>query len=173
MNTNGHGKGVLAEEERAWLAEHGYLLTTMAEPECVAFLDLLDPVRLRSGDLLFAEGDPDDRLFIIRQGTVEMGQLSSPRNWVDFGPYGCVALDDSDHLAVWLRRADLREGDCAGELGFAMGQPHLLTARARGDVLLFRLDAEDVKRLADKNSRFCHCLAKALAKTFQSVAAGG
>ncbi|MBF0461355.1 MAG: cyclic nucleotide-binding domain-containing protein [Magnetococcales bacterium] len=172
MAMNKDKQDIVGEEDRLWLAEHGYLVTAMDGPECLACTDLLEPVTLQDGEVLFEEGEPDDQLFIIHRGTVEMGQISNPRGWVNFGAYGSVYLEDTDvGTPVWLKRARLQEGDCAGELGFVVGAPHAMTARAKGEVQVYRLNAENIKTLAARSTSFCQCMDTALAKTQQKIAA--
>ncbi len=166
---------LMGEENRHWLAEHGYLVTSMGAPECDACTESLAPITLQDGEALFKEGEADDRLFIIREGEVEMRQAAHPHRWVNFGIYGNMDMDDQDSeennaFPICLKRTYLHEGDCAGEMGFVVGSPHAMTARACGEVKVFCLDSDHVKSLAEKSMLFCQCVDTALAKTQQKIA---
>ena len=164
--------GVTGDKGQRWLAEHGYLMSTMTDSECKAFTESLEPVVLRDGEVLFAEGDPDDRLFIIRHGEVVMGKSDHPHHLVNFGVYGSMDMDDADSKVypICLQLTNLKEGDCAGEVGILDCAPHAMTARAKGNVQVYCLDAEHIKQLEAKNPLFCQCVDGALAKTQHKIA---
>src|SRR5207247_4319554 len=46
------------------------LFTRFAEPELIALAESLHERRLRKNQLLFREGDPGDKMFIVRQGAI-------------------------------------------------------------------------------------------------------
>ncbi|MEO5341533.1 MAG: cyclic nucleotide-binding domain-containing protein [Magnetococcus sp. MYC-9] len=165
-------KGALGNKEVDWFVAHGYGLAAMEKPECVDCLEFFNPVSLRGGEFLFTEGEPDDQLFIIREGTVEMGQLSDARRLIDFGPYGRVAFDDEENSTAdnWLRSFLLREGECAGEVGFVANKTHRWAAQARSNVELFQVDARNIDRLMGRSRLVCQHLAIALARTHQKIA---
>ncbi|MEO5351621.1 MAG: cyclic nucleotide-binding domain-containing protein [Magnetococcus sp. XQGC-1] len=168
-------KRVTGKKDIDWFAAHGYGVDTMKKSECMECLEFFNPVSLRNGEFLFTEGEPDDQLFIIRDGAVEMGQLAAPRHSIDFGPYGPVTFADDEERTLndWLRLVILREGECAGEVGFVAHEPHKLAARARGDVELFQVDARNIHGLAGKSALLCRHLAMALAMTHQKIALAG
>lgn len=168
-------KRVMEKKDIDWFGAHGYSVDTMKKSECLECLEFFNPISLRNGEFLFTAGEPDDQLFIIRDGAVEMGQLAAPRHSIDFGPYGPVTFDDDEERVLndWLRLVILREGECAGEVGFVAHQTHKLAARARGDVELFQVDARNIRGLTGKSALICRYLAMALAMTHQKIASAG
>ncbi len=53
------------------------LFADMDEEETRALLDSMVPVELSRGDVLFREGEPGDRLYVIAQGKIKLGRRSS------------------------------------------------------------------------------------------------
>ncbi|MFP3713270.1 Crp/Fnr family transcriptional regulator [Puerhibacterium sp. TATVAM-FAB25] len=49
----------------------------MEDEETRALLDSMVPVELSRGDVLFREGEPGDRLYVIAQGKIKLGRRSS------------------------------------------------------------------------------------------------
>ncbi len=83
-------------------------------------------VRLQAGELLFAEGELGDCMFLIRKGRVAI-QKNAPR--------GLVTI------------AVLEEGDFFGEMSLLESQPRYATARAETDCVLSRIDMGDFEQL--------------------------
>lgn len=53
------------------------LFADMDDEETRALLDSMVPVELSRGDVLFREGEPGDRLYVIAQGKIKLGRRSS------------------------------------------------------------------------------------------------
>jgi CRP-like cAMP-binding protein len=53
------------------------LFADMEDEETRALLDSMVPVELSRGDVLFREGEPGDRLYVIAQGKIKLGRRSS------------------------------------------------------------------------------------------------
>ncbi|WP_369736378.1 Crp/Fnr family transcriptional regulator [Mycobacterium servetii] len=96
------------------------------EPDAAAELTgQLQAVEFRSGETIFAQGDPGDRVYVIVSGTVKIS-LAGPGGRAhlrailgpadafgelavfDPGPRSCTATAITDARAVWLDRATLR-----------------------------------------------------------------
>lgn len=85
------------------------------------------------GALIFEEGAPSDRFFIIKRGEVEIHKQTSS------------AEDLHKLIAV------LVSGEFFGEMGLFMAQPRTARAMARGDVTLFSISREALAGLISKS----------------------
>ncbi len=79
-----------------------------------------------AGDVIFAEGDPGDHLYVIRRGEVELSRMSS---------------DGEQPLAR------LGPGDFFGELGVVLGEPLPMRATAVKRTILLKLDRETLESM--------------------------
>ncbi len=89
-------------------------------------------VKFSRGDTVFQVEDPGDTMFVIREGAVEV--LSR--------------TDDADegHFVI----ARLGPGEFFGEMSMLERRPRSATVRARTDVVLLALSAEDFYRFAKR-----------------------
>ncbi|HEX3298614.1 MAG TPA: cyclic nucleotide-binding domain-containing protein [Actinomycetota bacterium] len=112
--------------ERSWRIEAASLIDALP-----AFDDLNEEVLsdvagrvtviiLRDGQTIFRRGDAADAFYVIRSGTIHIEDVQ----------------DDGDVLIL----SALGRGDAFGELGLLGSAPRAATARANGDVTLFRID---------------------------------
>jgi len=88
-------------------------------------------VKLRSGDLVFKEGDPGTEMYIIQSGAVEI---------FNEGPRGRVSL------------AVMEKGDFFGEMALLDGEPHLASAQALEDVELIEINSTLFDRMIKANA---------------------
>ncbi|HSM54937.1 MAG TPA: FAD-dependent oxidoreductase [Candidatus Sulfomarinibacteraceae bacterium] len=84
------------------------------------------------GQTLFEAGESDFKFFIIIEGTVEILEPSSGR------PH-----------TVTVHQA----GEFTGDIDMLTGRPSLLTAVARGEVLVYQLAAEELRRILSEEPR--------------------
>ena len=83
--------------------------------------------RHSTGAYLFREGDPGDALFIVGSGAVDV----------------MIALEDGgEHV---LRK--LQAGTVLGEMALYTGAPRSASVRINQDALLYRLDADELRRM--------------------------
>lgn len=88
-------------------------------------------VKLRSGDLVFKEGDPGTEMYIIQSGAVEIFNET---------PRGRVSL------------AVMEKGDFFGEMALLDGAPHLASAQALEDVELIEINSTLFDRMIKANA---------------------
>ncbi len=103
----------------------------------------LEPQSCKAGETIYSEGDPGDRLFLIRRGTVRMMLPSEGQ--------------EGFHLATYGR------GDFFGGLSFLDGQPRGNEAIAQTDTELFVLRRESFDKLGDQHKRLTQNLFEAIA----------
>jgi len=85
-------------------------------------------LRVVGGDQLFGEGELAQRMFIVREGELEICKRG--RNGAEF----CLAV--------------LRRGDCVGEMSLIDIQPRSATVRALGPGELYVLDQTAIAKLS-------------------------
>jgi diguanylate cyclase (GGDEF)-like protein len=87
----------------------------------------LTPRELPKGQILFAQGDPGDALYIVRSGTIEIS----------------VRTGRNEEVPV----ATLQPGDFLGEMSIFDHAPRSATCRARESATVLRLDEADLSSL--------------------------
>ncbi|MDO5034867.1 MAG: Crp/Fnr family transcriptional regulator [Actinomycetaceae bacterium] len=109
---------------------------------------------LRRGEVLFEEGEPGNRLYIITEGKVKLGHTSS---------------DGRENLL-----AVLGPGEIIGELTLFDPGPRSTTATAVSPVTLLHLDHADLNAILDTNptmgKHMLRALARRLRRTNESLA---
>ncbi|PZR51659.1 Crp/Fnr family transcriptional regulator [Xylanimonas oleitrophica] len=95
------------------------LFADMEEEETRALLETMIPVELSRGDVLFREGEPGDRLYVIAQGKIKLGRRSS---------------DGRENLL-----SILGPGEMFGELSLFDPGPRTATASSVSDSLVYEL----------------------------------
>ena len=105
----------------------------------------LDVVKLKSGDILFREGDLSEYLFVVSSGTLEV----------------VTGLNTVDELVVNL----LSEGDYLGEGGLILSDSRrTASARAREDAILLSLSRHHFIEWLERNPSHAYAVIKAISK---------
>jgi two-component system nitrate/nitrite response regulator NarL len=92
--------------------------------------------RHRKGDVLFRKGAPGNALYYVQKGRVRLPELD----------------------------VEMVEGDLFGEIGiFSPGHARTCSARCETDAHLFRLTAEEAKRLCFENPQFAYYVIRLIA----------
>lgn len=120
------------------------LFAGLNEEQYAALASRTGGVSLRRGEVLFEEGDPGDRLFIITEGKVKLGHTS---------PDGRESL-----LAI------LGPGEIIGELTLFDPGPRSTTATAVSPVSLLSLDHQALMDILDVNPSLAKHMLRALAQ---------
>lgn len=95
------------------------LFADMDSEETRALFESMVPVELSRGDVLFREGEPGDRLYVIAQGKIKLGRRSS---------------DGRENLL-----SILGPGEMFGELSLFDPGPRTATASSVSDALVYEL----------------------------------
>ncbi len=109
-----------------------------------ALLDEMTSLRLERGDVLFHEGDPGDRLFVIGEGKVKLGASSA---------------DGRENLV-----AILGPGEMFGELSLFDPGPRTMTATAVAETQLMGLGNDSLTSLLSGRPEVAKSLLAALAE---------
>ncbi len=102
------------------------LFAELPEPDMAALSDMTEEVRLAGGDVLFTEGSPGDKAYVIKQGELEILKTSTGRE---------VLLNV------------LKPVDVVGEMALLEDKPRMATVRARTDAVLLAIDKEQFDHL--------------------------
>src|SRR5512139_2728345 len=102
--------------------------TALPSNELDRLVTELDVVNLKSGDILFREGDPGEHLYVVVDGELE----------ILMGP------DTNDELILNI----LYQGEYLGEMNLIKtGVVRTVSARARGDVVLLSMSRSQFRDL--------------------------
>lgn len=97
---------------------------------------------LKDGELLIAEGDSDNSLFILSAGKLAV---------ISKGP-------DGKESVVYT----MKVGECAGTRAFVDRTPRKATLRAIGKTTVFTLSPDDFEKLVDTHPRIVYKIMRAL-----------
>jgi CRP-like cAMP-binding protein len=86
--------------------------------------------RLPKGAIIFAQGSPDNNLYVVNEGSVRLTRIQN----------------DSEVLI-----GRLKQGDIFGEMAFLENKVHLISAFAAEDVCLMIIDSEQFFRINQQN----------------------
>ncbi|MBF0294633.1 MAG: cyclic nucleotide-binding domain-containing protein [Magnetococcales bacterium] len=156
-----------SDNDYHWMLNHGYL-KAFATRECRELLEMVQHIQVQDGDLLFGEGERSNQLYVIREGNVAIGHRTAPGQWLDWGPFGAVNLEEEKPTDRWKDRLLLGEGDCLGVEGCLSGMPHDHSAMAVGETNLLSLNSHQFRHLARHHPQLCHCFADGLRRAWRT-----
>ena len=122
------------------------LLAGADEQTLAELAHLLRPVEVHAGEIVIRQGDPADRLFLVRSGRLR------------------VLVDQEDGLRT-VR--ELGAGAAIGELALLTGAPRSATVQAVRDGELLELDAEVFHTLLNRDPGLAVAVARTLAVQLQ------
>jgi predicted acylesterase/phospholipase RssA/CRP-like cAMP-binding protein len=128
------------------LLAHIPLLTGAGDETLAEIAHRLRAVSVRAGEVVIRQGDPADRLYLVRSGRLR------------------VLVDQDDGLRV-VR--ELGAGAAIGELSLLTGAPRSATVQAVRDSELLELDAEVFHMLLERDSGLAVAVARVLAAQLQ------
>lgn len=108
--------------ERVELLEQAPLFSVLDATDLRLLAGKFHPVRYRRGEMVFREGEPADRLFLIQSGRVKLS----------------IASPDGQELLI----AVLGRGQIFGELAVIDRGPRAMNARAMENAEVFALDSD-------------------------------
>ncbi|WP_425955935.1 Crp/Fnr family transcriptional regulator [Xylanimonas sp. McL0601] len=120
------------------------LFADMDDVESRALLETMVPVELSRGDVLFREGEPGDRLYVIEQGKIKLGRRSS---------------DGRENLL-----SVLGPGEMFGELSLFDPGPRTATASSVADSVVYELRHQALVAWVGQHPKVATYLLGALAR---------
>jgi len=126
------------------------LFSDLPPEELERLMGALDVVNLRSGDMLFREGDVPEHLFIMVSGELEINMGSGTDNEIVLNT--------------------LTEGEYFGEMGLLMpGGRRTAGARARGDVVLLSMSRNRFTELMHTHPQLANAMVSVLSQRLDST----
>jgi serine phosphatase RsbU (regulator of sigma subunit) len=126
------------------------LFAAMPTDELKLLLNALDRVHLKSGEILFREGEPAEHLYIVARGQLEINMASG--------------TDNELILNV------INEGEYIGEMGIIMpGGRRTAGARARGDVMLLSMSRIQFQGLVQKHPELANAMVSVLSERLDNT----
>jgi NTE family protein/lysophospholipid hydrolase len=110
--------------------------------------DAIDEIRLAAGATLFAEGDPGDALYVVREGRLIAEVRTAAGDVIGVG--------------------DFEPGQCVGEMALLTGRPRTATVTADTAARLVRLRTEAFERLVRDAPDLARTLADSMAVRFHT-----
>lgn len=107
------------------------LLRRLPPEEAHAVLPHVHEARFKAGEVIFSEGDPGDKLYLIESGSVEVHRAGS----------------EGEKIAT------LAAGDSFGEMALISGEPRNASVKALSDVSALTISKDDFARLLETSPR--------------------
>lgn len=124
------------------------VLAELADAELEDIIRRLQPVQRGTGEIIFAQGETGDRLYLIESGQVQ------------------VRVQTTGGRATL---AQLGAGSFMGEMALLTGKPRTATVQALTDVQLWALTKEDFDELTLKHPRFVLAISRALSDRVEAT----
>ena len=102
----------------------------LSEPELDHLCQIVEEVPLVAGQELFAEGSPGDKVYIIKEGDLEI-------------------VKHSDGREILLEVHRNKPGQVVGEMSLLEDSPRMASARATTDAVLVAIGKNDFRNLLD------------------------
>lgn len=116
--------------------------TDLPEDELDRILAQLEIVNLKSGEILFREGDPGENMYIVVSGDLEI--LMAP---------------DTDNELILNR---IPQGEYIGEMSLVTGAPRTASVRAHGDVVLLSMSRAQLMDLLQQHPQLASTMVNVL-----------
>lgn len=131
------------------LIEHSTLTNDLNPDQCAALSEITTVQKINSGDALIEQGEIDDSLHIVGEGTLAVErQLSGGEN-------------------ITLRI--LKPGDLAGAMGFVDGTEHTATLRAIGDTSVVTLKRHDLETVLHSNPELVYGVMRGVVRSVHKI----
>lgn len=141
---DGHIKSDVLVRESAAICEFLAkcdVFTNLTPRTLTQVADEMQPEEHPAGTTIIRQGDPGDKFYLIRQGSVDVNVRDG---------------EQSRHVAT------LKEGDFFGEAALLTGEPRNASVVAQTDVVLYTLGPEDFRAAIDASATFSEELRKSL-----------
>jgi CRP/FNR family transcriptional regulator len=131
-------------EERVQLLERAPLFSVLDSSDLKLLANKFHPIRFRRGEVIFREGEPTERLFLIESGRVKLS----------------IGSQAGHELLI----AVLGEGQIFGELAVIDRGPRAMDARAMEDTQVSALDADVFWMMLENRPAFARRLLELMAR---------
>lgn len=126
------------------------LFSDLPAEELDRLMSALDVVNLRSGDILFREGDLGEHMYVMVKGELEINMASNTDN----------------ELILNI----LKEGEYLGEMSLIMpGGRRTAGARARGEVVLLSMSRKQFQDLLHRHPELANAMVKVLSQRLDNT----
>lgn len=126
------------------------LFSDLPQEELKLLITALDRVYLKSGEILFREGEPAEHLYIVAQGQLEINMASGTDN----------------ELVLNV----VNQGSYIGEMGIIMpGGRRTAGARARGDVMLLSVSRLQFQELLHRHPELANAMVSVLSERLDNT----
>jgi CRP-like cAMP-binding protein len=131
----------MSEAASAQLVKNSTLGDELNDQESVILASVMTVKRLKDGEMLVAEGQSDDSLFLLARGSLSV-----------------ISDHGEENEVVYTMKA----GECAGTRAFVDRTPRKATLRSNGDALVYAMSPKDFESLLDTHPRIVYKVMRAL-----------
>ena len=128
------------------------LFADLTDEELAAIADITRKQQFPPGETIFATGQEERSLFLIRSGEVKV----------------CMAAPDGELFTLRI----LKEGDVFGAMSFVDATPRSATAIAIADVSVLAIDGADFEELVDTQPRAAAKIMRQIIETIHMIVHG-
>ena len=131
------------------LIQHSALISDLSAEQCADLSEVAVVRELSDGELLIKQGDADETLYIVGQGTLAVERTTA----------------GGDNVVLHI----LKPGGLAGEMGFVDGTEHSASLRALGDTAVVSINREDVESLLGSKPEVIYGLMRGIVRTVHRI----
>lgn len=131
------------------LIEHSTLISDLNPDQCAALSEITTLQQLKDGDILIKQGDIDDSLHIVGEGTLAVERQST----------------EGDHITLRI----LKSGDLAGAMGFVDGTEHTATLRALGETSVVTLKRHDLEAVLHSSPELVYGVMRGVVRSVHKI----
>ncbi|MFN2176000.1 MAG: sensor histidine kinase [Anaerolineales bacterium] len=124
------------------------LFSKLPEDDLWQLCGLIETINISAGEVLFKEGDPGEKAYVIKEGELEV---------IKDGPGGEMLL------------AARKPGEVIGEMALLEENPRMATVRARRDSTLFAIEKEQIDNLIATSPTAAQALFKTILARWRST----
>jgi serine phosphatase RsbU (regulator of sigma subunit) len=123
--------------------------TDLPEDELDRIMTQLETVNLKSGEILFHEGDPGENMYIVVSGNLEI----------------LMAPDTANELILNM----VPQGEYIGEMSLVTGAPRTASVRAHGDVVLLSMGRAQLLDLLHQHPQLANTMVNVLSQRLDNT----
>ncbi|RPI32519.1 MAG: histidine kinase [Chloroflexota bacterium] len=124
------------------------LFSSLPDEDLERLCEMVDEIRVSPGDLLFSEGSPGDKAYIIKEGEIEITRFSGGKN-----------------VLLAVRKA----GEVIGEVALLEAVHRIATGRARTEGVLIVISQEQLEQLLNSSSSAARTLLSTMTARLRST----
>lgn len=124
------------------------LFSSLSEEDLDTLCEMITEVELDQGGVLFSEGEPGDKAFVIKEGEIEILKSSAGRE---------------------VQLAVRKQGEVIGEMSLLEAAPRMATGRARTHTILLAVSHDQLEHLLNTSPSAARSMLNTITARFKST----